>query len=412
MNEDDDLDRLFKSALTAVTKDLRKEKKSLRRGERLSTSARNRLYSRNYHEMSIKDASFRVMERAYMRASNNNMLPANARQIMYQARPLIQELTTKMWKNDSLFTQDYLPRFIREHSALTASWDVVYDARGHIQEPHTERRIDLGTVEVREYIQQWHREAPPLTIDPISLGVDTHGPANRFGAVLFIEKEGFSALLDRVEVAKRYDIAIMSTKGMSVTASRQLVESLTAKGVPTLVAHDFDVSGLTICHTLQANTTRYKFERPPNVKCLGLRLIDARNMGLASENVTLKKDSRHELRRSGATSEEMEFLLNGERVELNAMDSQQFVDWLEQKFREHGVTKVVPDVATLEAAYKRAVLVGQANKALARVQKKWSKNGNSSIKVPGDLPERIRARIDGTNRSWDEAIKEIEASVS
>ncbi len=58
MNEDDDLDRLFKSALTAVTKDLRKEKKSLRRGERLSTSARKRLYSRNYREMSIKDAAF------------------------------------------------------------------------------------------------------------------------------------------------------------------------------------------------------------------------------------------------------------------------------------------------------------------------------------------------------------------
>ncbi|MGI9069670.1 MAG: hypothetical protein ACR2HX_25110 [Pyrinomonadaceae bacterium] len=61
-----------------------------------------------------------------------------------------------------------------------------------------------------------------------------------------MEKEGFTALLNHSQIGKRYDIAIMSTKGFSVTASRRLVESLSAAGVTTLVAHDFDVSGFTI----------------------------------------------------------------------------------------------------------------------------------------------------------------------
>ena len=52
----------------------------------------------------------------------------------------------------------------------------------------------------------------------------TSGPRNRFGAILFIEKEGFKPLLDAARIAERFDIAIMSTKGMSVTAARQLIE--------------------------------------------------------------------------------------------------------------------------------------------------------------------------------------------
>src|SRR5947207_1245074 len=40
-----------------------------------------------------KDAAWEVMEEAYMRASGNGELPASARQIFYQARPKIMELT-------------------------------------------------------------------------------------------------------------------------------------------------------------------------------------------------------------------------------------------------------------------------------------------------------------------------------
>jgi hypothetical protein len=36
-----------------------------------------------------------VMEVAYLKASANGTLPANARQVMYAARPMLQELTSK-----------------------------------------------------------------------------------------------------------------------------------------------------------------------------------------------------------------------------------------------------------------------------------------------------------------------------
>lgn len=402
-----DLASLVKKAIGKATNDFRKEKKSTKRKEALSRAARKRLFTHHYSPLSIKDASFRVMEQAYMRASANNTLPANARQIMYQARPLIQQLTTKMWKDSNLFTQNYLPKFIRENPSLTASWDVVYDARGHFQEPHTDKRVELGTVAVRNYVGQWVDEIPSAKLNSIELDISTCGPSNRYKFALFIEKEGFSALLDRAQIGKRYDIAIMSTKGMSVTASRTLVESLSAVGVTTLVAHDFDVAGFTIYRTLRENTTRFQFRTDPKVRYLGLRLSDVTEMQLQEEDVDLDYDPTHELTKCKATSDEIAFLCSGKRVELNAMDSGQFVAWLERKLAENGVTKLVPKADVLRAAFKRAVLVKRANEALEAIQNEWDKD-TEETHVPDDLENQVLKLINSSALSWDEALTKIQ----
>jgi DNA topoisomerase VI subunit A len=77
--------------------------------------------------------------------------------------------------------------------------------------------------------------------------VNTSGPDGGFGAVLFIEKEGFQPLFERVGLSEQHDIAIMSTKGVSVTAARMLVDEMCGEhNIPLLVLHDFDVAGFTI----------------------------------------------------------------------------------------------------------------------------------------------------------------------
>lgn len=404
---DGELSELLGAALMNATQEWRQHKKYLRRSERVSRRALNAMAAQA--QLSVKDAAYRVIEQAYMRASSNNSLPANARQVMYKARKLMQRLTDKTWKNDQTFTQNLLPDFVVDFPELTAQWDVVYDARGHIEEPHTRRRVDLGTLAVRRYVNDWITEPPQpvLSLNPTS---GTIGPANRYKFALFIEKEGFAEILERAGIQRRYDIAIMSTKGMSTTASRQLIESLSEAGVTTLVAHDFDKSGLSICHTLQTDTRRFSFKQRPLVKCLGLRLSDVKRLKLDSESVTYKTDPTPGLLRSGATAAESAFLAGtssysywtGSRVELNAMDSGQFVAWLEQKLKAHGVKKVVPDRATLEAAYRYAALVRTANEAIAKVQASWDER---DIEIPSDLGARVRREITDTDRSWDEAIE-------
>ena len=134
-----------------------------------------------------------------------------------------------------------------------------------------EKRVDLGTLEVRQYINEWSNDVHISNSTAVSLpyGISTHGPVERYKFVLFVEKEGFNELWKSVKLADRYDMAIMSTKGMSVTAARSLVEKLTEKGVTILVLRDFDKAGFSIVHTLCNDTRRYQFQNKPDVIDLG-----------------------------------------------------------------------------------------------------------------------------------------------
>lgn len=114
----------------------------------------------------------------------------------------------------------------------------------------------------------------------------TSGPQHRFKAILFIEKEGFLPLFKAVRLAERYDIAIMSTKGMSVTAARILVDQLCGQyGIPLLVLRDFDKAGFWIIGTLQRDNRRYEFKNDITVIDLGLRIGDVQEWSLQSEDV-------------------------------------------------------------------------------------------------------------------------------
>ena len=198
-----------------------------RKTEERAPGMRRYRYARMTSEKktSQTEAAAKVMMEAYMAASDNGRLPTTARQVFYKARPMIMTLTENRPLMSQYFTQTLLPNYMIEHGVR---WDVVFDARGHIEEPHTNLQIGLGTLEVRNYLDGMR--APKL-VKPQMHGAGVghaFGPAGGFSAVLFIEKEGFMPLFKHVNLANRYDIAIMSTKGVSVTAARHLVDSMRA----------------------------------------------------------------------------------------------------------------------------------------------------------------------------------------
>lgn len=263
---------------------------------------------------------------------------------------------------------------MKAYANATREWDVVFDARGHFAEPHTPVIVPLGTLDVRRYLRDIESFGIPgpaseFEVTEERMPFPTKGPRRRYGAVLFIEKEGFLPLFRTLQLAERFDIAIMSTKGLSVTASRALVDKLCGRGepdaVPLLVVRDFDKAAFSIVKTLAGDTRRYEFENEVKVIDLGLRLADVEAEGLASEDVTYTGDPRKNLKANGATDAEIQYLCSekvggqyvGQRVELNAFSSDAFIRWLEAKLVDHGVQKVIPSAADLTAAFKRSLVV-------------------------------------------------------
>jgi hypothetical protein len=410
--------------LKQVTKDFTKAKHESRgRGLSARDWAFLRAQEKREERETIKDAAWAAMPKAYALASGNGRLPANARQVMYAARPLVLQATGgKCWEKSQYFTQHLLPDYIEENPDETADWDIVFDARGHLHEPHTNHQLGLGTLEVRGYIASWSEDDEVTDKVNKFLEVEsrwpTNGPANRYRFALFIEKEGFNPLIESGGIRNRFDIMVFSSKGMSVTSARQLVEALSERDVIILVAHDFDLSGLTICHTLCHDTRRFQFTTEPRVIDIGLRLEDVETMGLQSEPVFIhqQKNPKYKFIDQGydVTQEELNFLVDpyrggggwrGKRVELNAMTSRQFLDWLERRFQEHGIEKVIPDEATLALAWQRARRIVLTNRELSQAIEKINAD---PCAPPPDLSKLVREQLKaGTHLSWDSILSDM-----
>jgi hypothetical protein len=370
--------------------------------------AAHRAMAKPLRGMSIKEAASAVMAEAYQVASGNGRYPANARQIMYAARPKILALTHTTKLDDRYFTQTLLPDYVEKHSEETSEWDIVFDARGTFIEPHTGREVSLGTIEVRQYLGDRSRLGPAVELT-YSKKFPTKGPTNRYSNLLFIEKEGFELLLRAAHIPERYDIAIMSTKGMSTTAARMLIDRLSPQLTNVLVLHDFDVTGFSIFGTLGTNSRRYRFKNSVSIIDIGLRLVDVERLSLQSEPVEISGDWRARaatLREHGAQLAEIQFL-QGKRVELNAMTAPNFIAFLEDKLAAHGVSKVVPDQGTAEHHARRIIEQQLAQEAMREMLPKIHEQ-SESVQLPENLRSQIRDRLqEQPEIPWDGALADI-----
>jgi hypothetical protein len=349
-----------------------------------------------------KDAAWAVMEAAYMAASSNGRLPAKARQIYYQARPKIMELTDDKELAYGYFSQTLLPDYIEEHDV---NWNVVYDARGHFEEPHTNRRIGCGTIEVGNYLRAMKDEPEVIAADFEDASVSIIGPSGGFGAVLFCEKEGFDPLFKAANFANRYDLMIISSKGVSVTAARRLIDQVCGDNdLPLFVLHDFDVAGFMIFRTLHRDTRRYEFSNAIEAIDLGLRLDDIAGLEREPAAATkVRKDILHDqLDENGATDAEIAILLI-ERVELNAMTSDALIAMLERKLQDHGLEKAIPDDDVLAEAYRGFHRSKELREAFEDMESEFEE---SEIEVPETLNNQVRAVLEKhPDLRWDDAIK-------
>jgi hypothetical protein len=394
------------SAVKSTTKGWKSEKRKADKSDRLSSSQYAKL--RGSRTVSIRDVAFDVMEAAYNMASSNGEYYANARQIMYAARPEILKRTGKTGLDDVYFTQTLLKDYIEEREP---DWRIVWDARGHIIEPHTNEKIGLGGIEVDRYTRKWHSriniEAP--TIQSL---IKTNGPCNRFKNVLFIEKEGFTEILTHAGLPERYDLALMSTKGIPVKAACDLIYEMSKTDVRVFVLHDFDLSGFKILRSL---TEGVRLSYGSDVIDLGLRMADIKD--LTPEPVHYKQQIDPGIYLEfdcDATQEEIEFLVDtrggyyshrGQRVEINAMTSKQLITWLERKFEEYEVEKYIPDEDTLHIGYRRTKYLGLVEKKIKEMQESMVEDVEE---IPDDLTELIESKFrEDPSLSWDEALWEI-----
>jgi hypothetical protein len=131
------------------------------------------------------------------------------------------------------------------------------------------------------------------------------------------------------------------------------------------------------------------------------------------ETLKTKRKKADTLRRHGATTEEIAFLMGsefsvrGRRVELNAMTSRQFIDFLEQKFKEHAVEKVIPNDAVMIQHARQALEGMLTEKALEKIKERIAKEA-AETQLPKHLRQLVKREIQhNPTLPWDLAVANI-----
>ena len=138
------------------------------------------------------------------------------------------------------------------------------EPRGSITHPHRDETITLGTLMVEEYER----------------------PAWTFNKLLYIEKEGAQEALKQNRWMERHDCAVMSSKGFSTRAARDLIDKLVEHDEPVEVfcVHDADACGTHDLSDLQEET-KARGARKIKIVNLGLEPWEAVAMGLEVETL-------------------------------------------------------------------------------------------------------------------------------
>jgi len=271
-----------------------------------------------------KDVVLDHLKEAIAKVSNNGRHRFNQRQILYALRPIVKA------ELDKELTTENFAQIITDYESERGEIPGMYrEPRGSIYHPHRGETKTLGTLMVESY------ERPEWT----------------FNKLLYIEKEGFSEMLKHERWGEKHDCAIMSSKGFSTRAARDLIDKLVEHDEPVTVfcVHDADAFGTTIYQALQEET-RARGARKIKIINLGLEPEEAVEMGLEVEEVQ-EKDRRKPV--ASYVPDEWAEWLQTKRVELNAMTTPQFIEWLDGKMEDY--EKLIPPLDVLEEELSKSI---------------------------------------------------------
>ena len=251
------------------------------------------------------------------------------------------------------------------------------DDRGTIYHPHKQETISLGTRMVEGY------EPPDWT----------------FNKILYIEKEGFFQILQDEKWPERHDCALLTSKGTATRAARDLIDSLkdSKEEITFYCIHDADAAGTMIYQALQ-DATKARAARKVKVVNLGLEPYEGIEMELVPEKIVRKNENRRPVA-DYVPSECAEWLQNW-RIELNAMNTPQFLQWLDDKMEIFGRGKLIPP---------KVVLVDELNE---QVRKKLTQDITDRILKEQDAEDQIEREFKKLLPVLDEKAKELTNDVA
>lgn len=345
-------------------REAREEQRQLRQKVREAEQAKRR---ERGEKPTKRDVIFSLLLPTYLAETENEGLRISCRNLFYAVRPLYQVIDVRPSKdgngeestelNFGYFSQ-CVAEFRKEQHKLTR---LDYKARGTLYEAHSRREIPIGDKELRDYTL----------------------PRHEYAGILFIEKEGVWETLKEtggVELAKKYDLIVVSCVGYANEAARRLLDQAgNDAGWKIFIWHDADPYGYNICRTAGEATERMP-DHHVDVIDIGLRLEEGLAMGLPTETFT-RKNALPAGILPVLTDKELD-LFTGDEYELKTAQGKFRREWRNCQRIEINAIKVRDRVGFLES------------KIAPAFQSKPLAPGETSTPLTRPTIETIRANVD------------------
>jgi hypothetical protein len=339
-----------------------------------------------------KDVILRHLDEAVAKVSGNGQYRFAVRQLFYAVRPFILEELELDPKYETF--SGVITEYEAEYGGIAG---IYRDPRGTLYHPHTGDEIPLGTLNVEDY------QRPEWT----------------FNKILYLEKEGFFPILHAAGWPERHDCALLTAKGYATRAARDVLDLLgeTDEDLWFYCIHDADAYGTMIYQALQEETLA-RGRRRVHIVNLGLEPEEAIAMGLQVENVNRKGVAPV----ADYVEEYWQDWLQEHRVELNAMTTPQFLEWLDRKFADQ-VGKLVPPVTVLtdrlESEVRQNLRERIAERLLAEagidtlVDEALAERAEPIKIAVATIAEDVAEALDASPQEpWTGAVQEIAAEIA
>ena len=325
-------------------------------------------------KLSQKDVVLEHLDEAIADASGDGEFRFNERQIFYQLRPIVLEETGQPLLINNF--KGILTDYENEHGEIAGMYR---EPRGSIYHPHRKETITLGTLMVEDYKR----------------------PLWTYNKLVYIEKEGFTEALKDNGWSERHDCMLMSSKGFTTRAARDLVDKLAKHDEPVTVfcVHDADAYGTMIYQTFQ-EATRARGARKVTIVNLGLEPWEAIADGLEVEDV--ERGEKHkpvaEYVLERVDGDRLDGWFQTQLVELNAMKTPQFIAWLDRKMAEHGEGKLIPPPEVLRSELEQKLAASVRAAITERILREADLEGQISEKLNSIERPSAAALVKGIER--------------
>ena len=165
---------------------------------------------------------------------------------------------------------------------------MVFDARGHFTEPHTGSKSRSAPLRCGNYLAASASTRSPIsTFDMSEAALPDPGRSTAYGAILFIEKEGFMPLFEAVQLARalrpRHHVHQGHERHGGAPAGRRALRHTTSRSSCCTTSTSPASRSSARCSGTPGATLQ---ERNSQVIDLGLRLDDMDAEGLRAKLVS------------------------------------------------------------------------------------------------------------------------------